>query len=299
MSQRKVFFIVLFISLFFTFSIKGEGIEAISIFGNNPQMTEIGRASENKNFNYNSYGTRQIGISLLYDKSLFTLAVSDPREESGERTNSAMIEYRSFGEIQWGIKTLHFKNFELHDGTDHLGPALMSRNDLELYSTQIYALKNISHPEYSIEDALNGLKQIKESGWAGIFGGKLSNTYLHGEQSIVPSAYSSTLATEVNSYNLAALIGLAGTFSYQDFYISSLLGFGMGPLYSTWKDTSGSHQSFTAFGQSHVFDITLGYSSEKWTILFKISTLSDSTFIEHVTFENLSSNGSMIYAYRF
>ncbi|MGZ3769452.1 MAG: hypothetical protein ACXVCP_00520 [Bdellovibrio sp.] len=298
--HQKVHFIFSVITaLFFSPAVFADGVEAFSIYGSNPQMTEIGKAAESQNFNYNSYGTRQLGAGVLYNNDFLSLTVSDPRDKSSQRTDSSIVEFRSFGEIQWGIEFLHFKGFDLHNGTDNSGTLLSDRPDMEIYSSQLFILKNINNPDYSVQDALIGLKQVKESGWAWIFGGKISNTYLHGEQSIVPQSYSNTSANQINSYNLTGTIGAGGTFLFHNFYLAGQINLGVGPMFATWNDSTGGHQLFNYLAMSHIFDWSIGYSSEKWTVLIKISTVSDSTAVEGVKFENLATNAFLSYTYRF
>ncbi len=289
---------LLAIALLFSLRSFCEDLKAISLSGENPQMSEIGHTFS-RNFNYNSYGTQQLGLGVLYNNDWYSLTLSDPRDTASQKTDSAILQFRSFGEIQWGFELLHFKNFGLYSGTDSLGPVLENRTDIEIYSTQLFVLKNINHPEYSIEDSLKGFKKISESGWAAIYGAKLSNTYLHGDGSIVPLSYSATTANQVNSYNFSGLVGIGGTFVLKNFYFASQLSIGAGPLYTTWNDATGAHQHFSILGYSHVFDVVLGYSSEKWTTLLRISTIADSTEIEGLSFENLGTNSSLVFTYRF
>lgn len=132
-------------------------VEAISVFGENPRI-DITSTVGSRTFDYNAYGTRQLGIGILHDKNWLGFAIDDPRDINENRTRSAAFEFRYFGENQWGLSISHFKNFGLYAGSNNLDPFLENRADIEIYSTRGFVLRPLNNPEYSIEDALRGLR---------------------------------------------------------------------------------------------------------------------------------------------
>lgn len=273
-------------------------VEAISVFGENPRI-DITSTVGSRTFDYNAYGTRQLGIGILHDKNWLGFAIDDPRDINENRTRSAAFEFRYFGENQWGLSISHFKNFGLYAGSNNLDPFLENRADIEVYSTRGFVLRPLNNPEYSIEDALRGLRRIEESNWAFFYGGQLSNTYLHGDHSVIPPAYQQeSSANHVNGYSLGALVGIGGTYFLKGFYVASQLAIGGGPVYSTWTDESGSKNRWGLLFNSSVFDLALGYSGENMSLLVRQSSSTDILRLDSLEFDNLVSGTRLIFTYR-
>jgi hypothetical protein len=269
------------------------GFDVITISGDNPQMDIRGKVNGQEEFKYTSYGTRQLGVGARIEEHWLSLTLADPRDSDAQRTNRALIEYRHFSEIQWGLSLSHFKNFELNDGSN--------REDLEIYQTHGFILKNLNNSDYLVEKSLFGLDKVENSDWAFFGGAKLSNSYIHGDSAVVPSSISrSDDVNNINGYTLGGMIGIGGTVVLGHFYIASHLSLGVGPTYTTWADRSGRSEKFgLSLINSHIYDFAIGYSSDNLSVIFKTSTMSDSLQTSKVDFQNLSQSMGLILTYRF
>jgi hypothetical protein len=291
------YFVILFFPLF-TFAFPKP--DAISIFGNNPEV-QVANV-KTPEFEYRSLGTRTLGLGLSFEKRWFSLEATDPRDTKSGRARHTLFEFRYFSEYQWGVVISHSKNFNLYPNENLDAQQIGHSPNMEMYTSQIFVIKNSNNSELSIEDALRGISRFEHSGFVGFYGLQAFTNYLHDEGSLASGHTNGGISdiNNVNSHGIGALGGLLGVFTLADFFAAAQIGFAGGTTYTSWTEKSGQGEKLNILQLNGGFtDFAFGYGPEKYSILLKFSSYSNMHNTKDYKLNTDVISSKLIFSYRF